>query len=150
MQKNKLLVLFFIPFLAGIILALFCQNMELDVFTVMTEEACKNVVRMQWEYPRLFLRCLIKRIFPAVLLPALIAGGAGMWVVMLFFVWFSLSMGAVMEILALQYGLLGILLFVLGIFPQYFFYLFAYVMLIHCCERMKKKICKAVQQIAVR
>lgn len=138
-MKNKIVILFFFSFLSGIAFILICQNRDPDFFSYITMESCNNIVRMQWEYQRLFIRCLIKRLAPILILPILKVAGLrnlGMW---LYFFWFFFSMGGVMEILILQYGLSGLGLFLTGVCPQYLFYIPAYFLLFFNDSRTVKK-----------
>lgn len=108
---------------------------------IISREVLYDIGSIQWDKRILWLKCLWKRAGIVVLFPLLSLTGIGLWTVRIYISWFPFSMGFLMEMLVLKYGLSGLLLFVVGVFPQYLFYIPAYIFLCQNCFlifRLKK------------
>ena len=131
-----MVIIFFLFFMLGIILVIIFFNGYGYRVELLSDSAIKNLSKMTWNNKVLFYQCLLKRTIVVIVLPLLTLTGLGLWAAGLYTAWFSFSMGALMEILTLEYGFSGLLLFVVGIFPHYLFYIPAYILLFRLCFQM--------------
>ena len=135
-KNNDLLaitIIFFLFFLFGIVITILWQNWYGNQVEILSGGAMEEIANMTWNYKILFYQCLLKRVSVVIIIPLITLTGIGLWAIRLYTAWFSFSMGALMEALTLQYGISGLLLFVVGIFPHYFFYIPAYILLFRVC-----------------
>ena len=137
--QRILCCLFFIFFVIGILLTVIWKNIVKEPFDILSQETLSGLSRMEWNCTTLLVQCMFKRGIVVLVLPAISMTAFGTFAARLYTSWFSFSMGALMEILTLEYGLPGLLLFGIGIFPQYLFYIPAYIVLLGLCVDLNQR-----------
>ncbi len=145
LQKGKndmsaVTVIFFFFFFAGILITILWNNCYGNHIYILSEEMAGEIANFTWNNKLLFYQCLIKRVSIVVIILFAALSGIGLWAIRLYAIWFSFSMGALMENFTLQYGISGIFLFIIGIFPHYFFYIPAYILLFKICYEINEDI----------
>lgn len=136
---NGILLLFSAGFLVGVALICIGQEAVIGRSSLLSAVSLERLGRLDVNRTRLFLYCLRVRLWPAVFLILLSASGLGRSVVSLFLVWSGFSAGVLLSVLSMRYGILGILLFAAGLFPQVFLLVPAYLFLMKICVRMTGK-----------
>lgn len=138
-RKNKmaeqffLFLFFFILGIAGTVFAWKLHWYE----ELLSVDDLAATMEMQWNYRTLLVQCLLKR-GGTILFYILISHTIlGIPIFRMMTAWYSLSIGILMEALALQYGVWGIGVFTAGILPHYLFYIPAYLLVYRGCLRTR-------------
>lgn len=132
-------VLFIAFFAVGILMPIIWQRLFGVKTEIVSPEVLNGLAGMQWDYRAVFFKCLWNRASIFILLPILMLIEIGTWVLRVYLSWFAFTMGVLMETFVLQYGFMGMLLFLAGIFPQYIFYVLAYYGLYRICLRIQNR-----------
>lgn len=141
-KKNEfyiLAILCIVFFVSGIMVMIVWRKNNVTEWDYLSQEHLYGLINMQWDKRALFFQCIYRRAVIVIILLVAAASGIGMWALRITVSWFAVSLGILMEAAVLQYGLLGIPLFVAGIFPQYYFYLSAYFLLCKSYIRFYEK-----------
>ncbi len=127
---KRIYLLFFLFFITGIVITLIWSKQGFSTFYNLSAEEIENVKQTKWDVGSLLIQCVVKRL--GIIILIFMASGTkfGKRVNDFYIIWFSLSMGVLMEDMILQFGIIGLFLVIIGIFPQYLFYIPAYLTLV--------------------
>ena len=109
---------FLAGFLLGMALIFIGQEGLVQNTSFLTSDSLEWIGTLEINRKGLMLYCLRQRLLPAVLLVLAAAAGAGGAAVCLFLLWSGFCAGTLLSVLALRYGIRGIMLFAGGILPQ--------------------------------
>lgn len=134
-----LTVLFFLFFIIGIFLTILWKRKFDFEIELISKDTIFNLTNIKWDKKMLLIQCLWKRAWIVIAFPIIALTGIGVWVLRVYISWFAFSIGILMEMLVLEFGFSGLLIFIIGIFPQYLFYIPAYYFLCQLCIRINRK-----------
>jgi hypothetical protein len=131
-------------FTAGFIFGIIFMNIEkstlLDSTGLFNENTFIGMNGMSVDSSALFYYVLKKRFGSAAVLAILSTTYLGLPVCALFVLWQGVLFGSFIAALAFRYGIKGIILAFMSMFPQYLIYIPAFIGLIFMCESLNRKI----------
>ncbi|MCD7835393.1 MAG: stage II sporulation protein M, partial [Lachnospiraceae bacterium] len=138
--KFPTMSLFFTGFIAGILVMYFGKSILLENTGLLDENTFVDMKYMTVDSTALFYYVLKKRAGTALIIMILSTTYLGLIVCAAFSIWYGAAAGMFMSALLIRYGIKGLLLFVVSIFPQYILYLPAFAALIAICAELNRKI----------
>lgn len=138
--SGKWLILFLFGFIAGIFMMNLWTEQFLTEGSVLDETSLARLKYLEVNKSSLLLYVLKKRLGTVWMVALLSTTFLGMLAVYGYTVWLGVSMGFLMSAFAIQFGMKGILLFVVGTFPQYLLYVPAIIWLLVWGYRMTIKL----------
>ncbi len=134
-QRN-FLTCFGVGLLAGIFIVNLGKGMLLGDTGLFNEDILYHMKYMTVDCNALFCYIFRKRILRLLVLAVISTTYLGLVACVGISFWYGMSAGAFLTTLALRYGLKGILLAVLSMFPQYLCYIPAALLLLTWCEEL--------------
>ena len=132
--------MFFTCFSVGVLIGIFVINIGKGVLLgdmgLFNEDTLSQMMYMTVDGNAFFCYILRKRIGRLLILAVLSTTYLGLASCMGISFWYGMSAGAFLTSLALRYGLKGILLAVIGLFPHYLLYVPAILLLLVWCEEL--------------
>ena len=138
--QRTFMPVFCVGLLAGIILLNMGKSILLEGTGLFDEDTLYRMKYMTVDSNALFCYVLRKRIGRLVILAVLSTTYLGLAACVGATFWYGMSAGAFLTALALRYGVKGVLLAVISIFPQYLVYIPAVLFLLSWCETLFKGI----------
>ncbi len=137
-QFDKLPIpqIFMAGILVGIIGMSLCKNILLEHTGILEEYTLYYMKYMEMNYGAFFYYVLKKRLGGMIILIVLSTTYLGLFLCMGTAFWFGASAGAVLTVAILRYGIKGILLYVISLFPQCIIYIPAFFLLLVWCENL--------------
>lgn len=134
--RLPLTTLFLAGVLLGILLLSFGKKGLLEESGVLGEEMLYHMKYMTVDSNAFLWYVLGERLQTVVIAAVLATTYLGLAAVCTMTVWFGMSTGMFVSIVLMRYGIKGILLAVVGIFPQYLVYVPAFYFLMIWCEQV--------------
>lgn len=131
---------FFTGFIAGILIMYFGKSVLLESTGLLDENTFVDMKYMTVDSSALFYYVLKKRLGSALILTILSTTYLGLVVCTIFPAWYGAASGAFMSALVIRYGIKGLLLAVVSVFPQYILYFPAFAALLILCDELNRKI----------
>jgi len=131
---------FFTGFIAGILIMYFGKSVLLESTGLLDENTFVDMKYMTVDSSALFYYVLKKRMGSALILMILSTTYLGLLVCTIFSIWYGIMSGAFMSALIIRYGIKGLLLAAVSIFPQYILYFPAFAALLLLCAELNRKI----------
>ncbi|MCM1188207.1 MAG: stage II sporulation protein M [bacterium] len=138
--SRRMLTVFCLGFLAGIIIINIGKSILLENTGIFDEEILYRLKYMSVDGNALFCYALRKRILALLILAVLTTTYLGYVVCMGVSAWYGMSLGILLSALFAQYGIKGLILAVVSVFPQFLFYVPAVVMLLGWSENLYRAI----------
>lgn len=132
--------LFFTGFIAGILIMYFGKSVLLESTGLLDENTFVDMKYMTVDGSALFYYVLKKRMGSALILTILSTTYLGLLICTIFSIWYGAISGAFMSALIIRYGIKGLFLAVVSIFPQYILYFPAFAALLILCSELNRKI----------
>lgn len=142
--KDMVSPLFFIliitglGFITGVISITFGQENWLITEGILNQNFIYKMEEIIINKRALFFLCMEKRLGAFFLLFLLAFSSVNAWVTLSFFFFYGLCGGSIVELLVIQYGIQGILMYVLLVLPQGIFYGGGYLSLGCWCLKTEK------------
>lgn len=131
---------FFTGFIAGILIMYFGKSALLESTGLLDENTFVDMKYMTVDSSALFYYVLRKRMGSVLVLTILSTTYLGLLVCTIFSTWYGAASGAFMSALVIRYGIKGLFLAVVSIFPQYILYFPAFAALLILCDEINRKI----------
>lgn len=131
---------FFTGFIAGILMMYFCKSALLENTGLLDENTFVDMKYMTVDSSALFYYVIKKRMGSALILTILSTTYLGLLVCTIFSIWYGAVSGAFMSALVIRYGIKGLFLAVVSVFPQYILYFPAFAALLFICDEINRKI----------
>lgn len=131
---------FFAGFIAGILIMYFGKSALLENTGLLDENTFVGMKYMTVDSSALFYYVLKKRMGSALALAILSTTYLGLLVCAVFSVWYGVLSGAFLSALIIRYGIKGLILAIVSIFPQYILYFPAFAALLIICSELNRKI----------
>ena len=128
-----------VSFLSGIVGMIWIDKIFSFQISVFTFENCKNYVDTEWNTIALFLECLLKKLVLYLGLFILLFSKFGLKFLGTYVMWYFFCLGMSMELLAIEYGVWGMGLFVVGCFPQVYLYGLGFMLLYRMGKCIKRE-----------
>lgn len=135
-RQRNFLTCFGVGLLAGIIIVNLGKGMLLGDTGLFNEDILYHLKYMTVDSNALFCYIFRKRILRLLILAVLATTYLGLVACVGVSFWYGMSAGAFLTTLALRYGLKGILLAIISVFPQYLCYIPAALLLLTWCEEL--------------
>lgn len=135
-KQRNFLTCFGVGLLAGIIIVNLGKGILLGDTGLFNEEILYHMKYMTVDCNALFCYIFRKRIVRLLILAVMATTYLGLVACVGISFWYGTSAGAFLTALALRYGLKGILLAVISVFPQYLCYIPAALLLLNWCEEL--------------
>ena len=132
-QRN-ILALFCVGLLAGILVLNIGKSILLENTGLFDEDTLYHVKYMTVDSSALFCYILRKRISKLLILAVLSTTYLGLAACMGAVLWYGMSAGILLASLTIRYGVKGIMLAVLSVFPQYLIYVPVMFVMLTWCE----------------
>lgn len=139
-SANKQLILFIIGICGGIVLANLVKSERLSGAELLEENALLQARYAVTPSSSLFLRLLGQRLGKAMLLILLSTTFLGLAAVWFYAFYYGLSIGILLTALCAEHGIRGILLLLVGVFPQALVYVPAWMFLLALAERTCRRL----------
>ena len=136
---NRIILIFTVGFLAGVILVYVGQQAFVINSGFLDGAVLQQLRSLEADHLKLFQYSLRERLWPAGCLIIMTFAGAGGLTVCIYLIWSGLCAGVILSVLSVRYGILGVLIFAGGIFPQAFLLVPAYVLLFEWCISFSAK-----------
>jgi len=119
-------ILFLVSFFCGILLITIMAKGKTPENTLLNQALAADYLEEGWNRKALFLQCLWKR--GAVLFLVLLLTGTAMrdWIYRALIVWSGFVFGMLLKLFYLWYGIKGMGLLLVSMFPHYLFFVMAY------------------------
>lgn len=134
----------FMFFCIGFCLGVFIMNIGKGILLEGTglfdEDTLYHMKYMTVDSNALFCYVLRKRILWILAIIVIATTYLGLFACRGLVLWYGMSVGAFLSALTIRYGIKGILLAVVSIFPQYILYVPAYLALLSLCEELYRGI----------
>jgi len=127
-----------IGFVSGAFTIALKQENRLITEGILNRDFIYKIEELTIDKRALFFLCLEKRLRAFLLLFLLAFSSVNIFTNVLFFFLHGLYIGSVMELLAIQYGIDGLFMYIKMVFPQGLFYSFGFVCLGCWCLGMEK------------
>ncbi len=132
-------------FIVGVLLGIFAMALGrgtlLDGTGLLDEYSLYRMKYMTVDFKALFIYVLGQRLSVVLVLGLLATTYLGLAADCLAAGWYGFLGGLFLSASLLRYGIKGILLSVVGVFPQCFFYVPAFFLLMAWCEQVCKEVC---------
>lgn len=138
--SRKQLAVFCLGILAGIFVINFGKSMMLERSGILDEDTLYRLKYMSVDGNALFCYVLRKRMTVFLLMAVLATTYLGYAVCIGAAAWCGMSAGAFLSVLFLRYGLKGLMLALVSIFPQFLFYVPAVIMMLGWSEDLYRAI----------
>lgn len=139
-RANKKMLLFAAGFILGMIFVNIEKGMLLFDTGLLDEDTLYHMKYMTVDSSALFCYVLRKRMGVMLLLAVAATTYLGLAVCTASVLWFGFSAGGFLAVLLLRYGIKGLLLAAVGIFPQYVLYIPAFLLLLKWGEQLYRGI----------
>jgi len=135
---SYILLISFFGFITGVFFVAFKENNTFLKDGILNKEFIAGIQELSVDKRVLFFLCLGKRMRDFLLLLLLAYSSVNVFFISLFFGVQGFYIGSVMELLAIQYGIDGLFMYIKMVFPQGLFYSFGFVCLGCWCLGMEK------------
>lgn len=139
-RANRKMLLFAAGFILGMIVINIEKGTLLFDTGLLDEDTLCRMKYMTVDSSALFCYVLRKRMSVMLLLAVAATTYLGLAVCTVAVLWFGFSAGGFLAVLLLRYGIKGLLLAAVGIFPQYVLYVPAFVLLLKWGEQLYRGI----------
>ncbi len=139
-RKNKTIMLFFLGLFLGFLIMNIGKGVLLTDTGLFDEDTLYQMKYMTVDKSAFFCYILRKRLCWLLVLAVAATTYLGLAVCMGLVLWYGFSAGMFFSVLMLRYGLKGILLALVGIFPQYLLYIPAFVLFLKWAKHLYKSI----------
>ncbi len=129
-QKESLIWAFWGGVLLGILLVNMTKSLYIEEIDFLSTDILYEMKHMSVDYGVFFFGVLRKRVVPVVCIMLLATTYLGVIVSYGYAGWIGLSVGMFVAVAVVHYGVKGLLLFVVALFPHYLLYLPAWMMLL--------------------
>ncbi|MCR5754298.1 MAG: stage II sporulation protein M [Acetatifactor sp.] len=140
LRKIPMLIVFIIGIFMGIFLVKSEKSSLLDSEGMLDVMSLCTVQQFPVNNKALFLFVFIKRMFSCFALLILLYVSIGAIVCTFYILWCGMGLGAVFTLAGMRYGVKGILLIVVSLFPQFFVYIPAIYMLMYKRIRLPESV----------
>lgn len=137
---KNLLPVFFAGMMAGILIINIGKSTFVENTGLFDADTLSGMKHMTVDSGALFYYVLRKRILLLAVMAVLATTYLGYAVCVGAAAWFGMASGTFLSVLALRYGIKGILLAMIGVFPQYLLYIPAMVLMLGWCESLYRAI----------
>lgn len=137
---RNLLPVFFAGMLAGILMIYLGKSTFVENTGLFDADTLSGMKHMTVDSGALFYYVLRKRMLFLAVMAVLATTYLGYAVCVGAAAWFGMASGTFLSVLTLRYGIKGIFLAVVGVFPQYLLYVPAMVLLLGWCESLYRAI----------
>ena len=138
--KLPLLTIFTVGVFAGMVIMNLGKSILLENTGLLDEYTLYQMKYMTVDNSALFCYILGERIKPLLILAVLSTTYLGLVVCGGIAFWYGICGGAFLAVSVLRYGVKGILLVIVGMFPHYIIYVPAMIIMLLWCQRMNRTI----------
>lgn len=138
--KLPLLTIFTVGVFAGMVIMNLGKSILLENTGLLDEYTLYQMKYMTVDNSALFCYIIGARVKPLLILAVLSTTYLGIAVCGGVTFWYGICGGAFLAVSVLRYGVKGILLVIVGLFPHYLIYVPAMIVLLLWCQRLNRKI----------